>query len=422
LKNAGAGAMEEEMADKSTNAGKSIDRRSVLQAGAALAAAGPAVLRGARAEAQPQAGAPARLFAYTGAFTTEDRKGHGGGINVFRIDPASGAWTHEQLLEIVNPSFLAIDRGQRFLYSAHANGEEVSAYAIDKQTGHVNALNRQSCGGKNGVHLAIDPTGRWIVTANYNSGSVGVVPIQPDGTLGPRSDLVELKGEPGPDRVRQAGSHPHDVVFDPSGRFLAIPDLGLDRIFVFRLDAASGKLTPNDPPSVATRKRAGPRHIAFHPKMPFAYVVNELASTVAAYRFDAQRGSLQTIQILPSTPSSFTGEPSSAEIAVSPNGRVVYASNRCNNSIATFAVDQRAGTLTPVGWVPTHGNSPRFFCLDPAAKFLYAANADEGFGPPDEKNTDTIVQFTVNQANGTLTPTGQTVKTNSPCTIVFASV
>lgn len=410
------------MADKSTNGRKSVDRRSVLQAGAALAAAGPAVLRGAEAEAQPRAGAPARLFAYTGAFTTEDRKGHGGGINVFRIDPASAAWTHEQLLDIVNPSFLAIDRGQRFLYSVHANGEEVSAYAIDKQTGHVNALNRQSCGGKNGVHLAIDPTGRWIVTANYNSGSVGVVPIQPDGTLGPRSDLVELKGEPGPDRVRQAGSHPHDVVFDPSGRFLAIPDLGLDRIFVFRLDAASGKLTPNDPPSVATRKRAGPRHIAFHPRMPFAYVVNELASTVAAYRFDAQRGSLQTIQILPSTPSSFTGELSSAEIAVSPNGRVVYASNRCNNSIATFAVDQRAGTLTPVGWVPTHGNSPRFFCLDPAAKFLYAANADEGFGPPDEKNTDTIVQFTVNQANGMLTPTGQTVKTNSPCTIVFASV
>ena len=410
------------MADKSTNGGNSIYRRSVLQAGAALAAAGPAVLRERAAEAQPRAGAPARLFAYVGAFTTEDRKGHGGGINVFRIDPASGTWTHEQLLEIVNPSFLAIDRGQRFLYSVHANGEEVSAYAIDKQSGHISALNRQSCGGKNGVHLAIDPTGRWIITANYNSGSVGVVAIQPDGSLGPRSDLVDLKGEPGPDRVRQASSHPHDVVFDPSGRFVAIPDLGLDRIFVFRLDAASGKLTANDPPSVATRKRAGPRHIAFHPKMPFAYAVNELASTVAAYRFDPQRGSLQTIQILPATPSNFTGELSSAEIAVAPNGRFVYASNRCNNSIVVFAVDQRAGTLTPAGWVPTHGNSPRFFGLDPAARFLYAANADEGFGPPDEKNTDTIVQFSINQSTGALTPTGQIMKTNSPCTIVFASV
>jgi len=410
------------MADQSTAAGKSIDRRSVLQAGAVLAVVGPVVARGTQAEAQPRADTPARLFAYVGAFTTPDRKGHGGGINVYGVDPASGSWTHEQLLEIVNPSFLAIDRGQRFIYSVHADLDEVSAYSIDKRTGHVTTLNRQSCGGKNAVHLSIDPSGRWIITANYSAGSVGVVPIEKDGTLGPRSDLVDLKGEPGPDRVRQASSHPHEAVFDPSGRFVAIPDLGLDRVFLFRLDAASGKLSANDPPFVATRKRAGPRHIAFHPKMPFAYVVNELDSTVAAYRFDAQGGSLQTIQILPSTPSSFTGELSSAEIAVAPDGRFVYASNRCNNSIATFTVDERAGTLTPVGWVPTHGNSPRFFGLDPAAKFLYAANADEGFGPPEEKNTDTIVQFTINQATGTLTPTGQTIKTNSPCTIVFASV
>jgi len=401
---------------------KYINRRIMLKGGAVLAVAGPALLRGSYTEAQPRANRATGLFAYVGAFTTPERKGHGGGINVYRVDPTSGALSHEQLIEIVNPSFLALDRAQRFLYSVHADLDEVSAYAIDKQNGRITALNRQSCGGKNPVHLSIDPSGRWIITANYSAGSVGVVPIEKDGTLGPRSDLVDLKGEPGPDRVRQASAHPHHAVFDPSGRFVAIPDLGLDRVFLFRLDAASGKLTANDPPFVATRKRAGPRHIAFHPKMPFAYVVNELDSTVAAYRFDAQRSSLQTIQILPSTPSSFTGELSSAEIAVAPNGRFVYASNRCNNSIATFAVDQRAGTLTPVGWVPTHGNSPRFFGLDPAAKFLYAANADEGFGPPEEKNTDTIVQFTVNQATGTLTPTGHTIKTNSPCTIVFASV
>jgi 6-phosphogluconolactonase len=238
--------------------------------------------------------------------------------------------------------------------------------------------------------------------------------------LGPRADLVTLQGELGPDRVRQGSAHPHDTVFDPSGRFLAVPDLGLDRIFVLRLDATSGKLTLNDPPSVATRKRAGPRHIAFHAKMPFAYVVNELDSTVATYRFDPQRGSLQAIQVLPTTPSTYTGELSSSEVAVTPNGRFVYVSNRCNNSIASFAVDQSAGTLTPMGWAPTNANSPRFFCLDPAAKFLYAANADEGFGPPGEKNTDTIVQFDV-QADGALKPTGQVIKTNSPCTIVFAS-
>jgi 6-phosphogluconolactonase (cycloisomerase 2 family) len=417
--------MEREMAEASPVADRRldthlIDRRSVLQGAAAIAAAAPAVLRGRDAEAQPQAGSATAMFAYVGAFTTAQRKGHGGGINVYRVDPASSAWSHQQLLEIVNPSFLALDRAQRFLYAVHADLDEVSAYAIDKQTGHITALNRQSCGGKNPVHLALDPTGRWIVTANYTAGSVGVVPIEKDGTLGPRADLVTLKGEPGPDRVRQAGSHPHDAVFDPSGRFLAVPDLGLDRIFVFRLDAASGKLAPNDPPFVATRKRAGPRHIAFHPKLAFAYVVNELDSTVVTYRFDPQRGGLQAIQILPATPASYTGELSSSEIAVAPNGRFVYASNRCNNTVVSFAVDERAGTLTPIDWAPTHGNSPRFFCLDPAAKFLYAANANEGFGPPEEKNTDTIVQFSV-EANGTLKPTAQVIKTNSPCTIVFAS-
>jgi len=395
-------------------------RRIVLQAAAAMAAAGPAVLRG-RAEAQPRASGATALFAYVGAFTTPERKGHGGGINVYRVDPASGVWSHEQLLEIVNPSFLALDRAQRFLYAVHADLDEVSAYAIDKQTGRITALNRQSCGGKNPVHLSIDPTGRWIITATYAAGSVGVVPIEKDGTLGPRADLVTLQGEPGPDRVRQTSSHPHEAVFDPGGRFIAVPDLGFDRIFVFRLDAASGKLAPNDPPFVATRKRAGPRHIAFHPEMPLAYVVNELDSTVVTYRFDPQRGSLQAIQVLPSTPLSYTGELSSAEIAVAPDGRFVYASNRCNNSIASFTVDRGAGTLTPISWALTHANSPRFFGFDPAAKFLYAANADEGFGPPEEKSTDTIVQFSM-EANGELKPTGQTIKTNSPCTIVFTSV
>ena len=406
----------------STAADRRIDRRIVLRAAAALAAAGPAVLRGGHAGAQPRVTRPKALFAYVGAFTTPERKGHGGGINVYRVDPASGAWAHDQLLELVNPSFLALDRAQRFLYSVHADLDEVSVYAIDQQNGRITALNRQSCGGKNPVHLSIDPTGRWIVTANYSAGSVGVVPIEKDGTLGPRSDLVMLSGEPGPDGKRQTSSHPHDAVFDPSGRFIAVPDLGFDRIFVFRLDPASGKLTPNDPPFVATRAGAGLRHIAFHPKMPFAYVINELGSSVATYHFDAQRGSLHPIQIVPSTPPSYTGNNHGAEVAVAPSGRVVYASNRGHDSIGVFAVNARDGTLIPVGWAPTQAKSPRFFTLDPAAKILYAANADEGFSGQPQNTTDTIVPFRINQANGMLTPTGQIIRTNSPCTIVFAGV
>jgi 6-phosphogluconolactonase (cycloisomerase 2 family) len=409
------------MAEASADSGKpSIDRRIVLKAGAALATGGPVVLRRGHAQAQPRVNRVTALFAYVGAFTTPERKGHGGGINVYQVDPASGAWTHEQLLEIVNPSFLTLDRTQRFLYSVHADLDEVSAYAIDKQNGRITPLNRQSCGGKNPVHLSIDPTGRWIVTANYSAGSVGVVPIEKDGTLGPRSDLVNLPGEPGPDRKQQASSHPHDAVFDPSGRFIAVPDKGLDRIFVFRLDVAGGKLMPNDPPFIATRSGAGPRHIAFHPQMTLAYVINELGSSVTTYRFDPQRGSLQPIQILPSVPASYTGNNTGAEIAVAPSGRVVYASNRGHDSIAIFAVDRRSGTLTPLGWAATQAKSPRFFGFDSAAQILYAANADEGFS--DQQNTDTIVPFSVNQASGMLTPTGRVIKTNSPCTIVFASV
>ena len=399
-----------------------INRRVVLKASAALAAAGRTLLFDRNAIAQPGVSQATALFAYVGAFTTAERRGHGGGINVYRVDPSSGAWTHEQLLEIVNPSFLTLDPAQRFLYSVHADLDEISAYAIDKQNGHITALNRQSCGGKNPVHLSIDPTGRWIITANFGAGSVGVVLIEKDGTLGPRADLVGLPGERGPHRKEQASSHPHNAAFDPSGRFIAVPDKGLDRIFVFRLDAGTGKLTPNDPPFVATRAGAGPRHIAFHHNMPLAYVINELGSTVTTYHFDAQRGSLDPIQVLPSTPPSYTGDNVGAEIAVAPSGHVVYASNRGHDSIAIFAVDRDAGTLAPAGWAPTNAKSPRFFGLDPAGKILYAANADEGMGGRGQQNTDAIVPFRVNEADGMLTPTGQFIKVNSPCTIVFAGV
>ncbi len=267
------------MAKSSKPYGGRIRRRIVLQSAAALAIAGPAVLGGGKAGAQPRMNAPQSkvLFVYVGAFTTPERKGKGDGINVYRMDPSSGVWTHLQLVpNIVNPSFLALDREQRFLYSVHADLDEVSAYAIDKQTGQLTPLNRQSCGGKNPVYLAIDPTNRFIVTANYGAGSVGVVPIEKDGTLGARTDLAILPGEPGPNRKEQASSHPHDCPFDPAGRFILVPDKGLDRVFGFHLEAASGKLTPNDPPFVATREGAGPRHIAFQPAMPYAYVIDEL--------------------------------------------------------------------------------------------------------------------------------------------------
>jgi 6-phosphogluconolactonase (cycloisomerase 2 family) len=227
--------------------------------------------------------------------------------------------------------------------------------------------------------------------------------------------VQNLPGKPGPNRTQQASSHPHDVVFDPGGRFIAVPDKGLDRIFVFRLDTTGGKLVPNDPAFVETREGEGPRHIAFHPDLPLAYVINELGSSVTTYRFDPQRGTLEPIQILPSAPPSYTGDNTGAEIAVAPSGRFVYASNRGHNSIATFAVDWSSGALTPVSWTSTErpggSETVRFFSLDPTARMLYAANVD----------SDTIVPFAVDRGSGMLTPTGQIVHVNSPCTIAFAA-
>lgn len=383
-------------------------RRELLQSTAVLAAVGPAVL--AESQIPAQAAQPTEMFAYVGSFTTAQRKGHGDGINVYRMDPRTGVWTHVQHVpDLANPSFLAVDRQQRFLYSVHADLDEVSAYAIDKSSGLVTPLNKQSCGGKNPVYLTLDPTNRYVITANYTAGSVGVLPIEPDGTLGPRSDVVTLSGEPGPDRKEQTGSHPHNCPFDPAGRFIVVPDKGLDRIFVFRLHAATGKLVANNPPSVATRDGDGPRHIAFHPIEPYAYVINELGSTMTTYRYEAARGLLQAVQVLPTTPSTFTGNNTGAEVAVAPSGRFVYGSNRGHDSIVIFAVERSSGTLTPLDWVSTQGKTPRFFALDPAANFLYAANQD----------TDTVVTFRVNQRNGRLTATGQIIKVGSPCTIVF---
>jgi 6-phosphogluconolactonase (cycloisomerase 2 family) len=350
------------------------------------------------------------MFAYVGCYTSKDRNGHGEGISVYRVDPASGAWTLVQLVkDVVNPSWLTLDRGGRFLYSAHGDGEEATAFAIDKESGRLTPVNRQPTKGKNGVRLAVDGTNRFVVLANYSSGTVAVLPISADGSLGPLTDLVTLSGKPGPHRAEQAGSHPHDVVFDARGRLVVVPDKGFDVTFVFRLDPTSGKLAPATPPSVASRPGAGPRHLAFHPRKPYAYQINELDSTITTFRFDGDRGELKPLQVISTLPPSFTGNSTTSEIAVAPSGRFVYGSNRGHDTIAIFAVDEASGVLAPVAWESTQGKTPRFFALDPSGVFLYAANQD----------SDTIVTFRADQGTGKLTPAGHVVKTGSPSCIVF---
>jgi 6-phosphogluconolactonase len=374
---------------------------------ATLAADGLIARRDASAVESTGAAFPAS--AYIGCFTSTTRKASAKGISVFRIDQG-GDWTLQQTLETVpNPQFIAFDRAQKYLYSVHGDGTEVSSYAIDKPSGQIRFLNKQPTNGKNSTHLTPDPSNRYIVIGN--GPGVAVFPIKPDGSLAPFTDMVPAPGEVGPHRNQSAaGAHPHYVSFDPSGRFLVAPDRGVDRIHIYRLDGTTGKLAVNDPGFAKTRSGAGPRHLAFHPAKPFAYVCDELDSTVTAFGWDSERGELKPFQVIPTLPETFMGNNQPAEIQVAPSGNFVYVSNRGHDSIVTYGIDPANGRLALLGFEPTQGRTPRFFTLDPTGSLLYAANLE----------SDNIVTFRVDQKSGKLTPTGQVVQTGSPSCIIFA--
>ncbi|ELS51116.1 lactonase family protein [Streptomyces viridochromogenes] len=361
-----------------------------------------------------------RTVAYVGSRTTAAREGRGKGIEVYDVSPAGGDWTLLQTVELDNPTFLAVDRTQRYLYAVHGDFTYVSAYRIAPETRLLTPLGRQETGGRNPVHLAVDPSNRFLVVANHSSGTVATLPLLDDGGVGPVADVLSFPGTPGPHHTEQTGAKPHHVPFSPDGRFIVVPDKGLDRVFAVTLDAESGKLAPGPVPSVAAREMAGPRHIAFHSNLPYAYTIDELRSTVTAYRWDAERGALEALQIVSSTEPSMTGDSRGGEIAVSPDGRFVYASNRSGagdstpggpapDSIGIFAVSVRTGTLRPVEWTSTAGIRPRFFCFGPDGRRLYAAN----------ERSHTIVAFDIDRDSGRLRPTGQVVRTGSPVCVLF---
>ncbi|MBS1856400.1 MAG: lactonase family protein [Acidobacteria bacterium] len=377
-----------------------LTRRALLT-GAAASFAAPAL-------AQTRA---ARLFAYVGCYTTPERYARGDGIHVYRVDAGGSGWVPvERVGELVNPSFLAMRRDGRFLYAAHGDESYASAFAVEPASGRLTPLNRAASGGRNGVHLALDPAGRFLIVANYSSGSVGVLPVAADGRLSDAVHVAALPGQPGPHRVEQASSHPHQILFDPSGRFVVVPDKGLDRVFVFTFDRETGKLTPTVQGSAVARSGSGPRHGVFHPRLTVLWVLNEIGSTVTTYQWEAERGHLRPAQILSSLPADYTGENTAAEIALSRDARFLYCSNRGHDSIATFAVDPATGLLSAMAWTSSQGRTPRFITLDPAGRMLYAAN----------EQSDTIVPFRVDEGSGRLTPAGAAVSNASPVTIVFA--
>jgi 6-phosphogluconolactonase len=392
-----------------------IARRRLVQAGAAasvLALSGVVPLPAFSAEPAPRPQAlkgKKPMFAYVGSRTTRERNAHGDGISVYQVDTQTGALTLVQLVkDLVNPSFLALSANGERLYTVHGDQSDISAFKVDKASGTLTFINRQSTEGKNPVHLALDPTGRYVVVSNHIGASLAVLPIAADGSLEPLTQLVHLEGPIGPHRVEQKQSKPHFNPFDPTGRFVIVPDKGLDRTFSFRFE--NGQLTPAATPFVVSREGAGPRHIAFHPDGRYAWVVNELDSTVTAYAYDAANGSLEPRQVLSTLPDTYTGNSRASEIEVDRTGRFVYASNRGDDTIAVFGIDASNGHLRFVGAVPTQGKTPRYITSTPDGRYLYALNED----------SDTIVAFSIDAQSGHPTPTGFVAQSGSPVCMIFS--
>jgi 6-phosphogluconolactonase len=351
-------------------------------------------------------------FAYTGCRTTKERGARGEGINVFRVDQGTGAWSHVQLVkDLVNPSFLAFDRAQRFIYAVHGDFSEISAFRVDHETGNLTLINQQSTGGKNPVALVPDQSNTFMIVANYATSSLAVLRFRDDGGLEPLTQLLQLPGAGGPHKTDQTASHPHHLVYDPTGRFLIVPDKGVDRIFTVEVGSGVPELKLAEPGFVATRPGSGPRHASFHPRLPIVYVNYELDSSLSVNQYDQAAGRITPIQVVPSTPDTFVGANTSAEIEVEPSGRFIYISNRGSDLIGAYSIDTSSGRVGPIGWTPSGGRGPRFMKIDPSGTLLHAAN----------ELTNTIVTFKIDHESGILLPTGHVIETGSPTCIAFAT-
>ncbi len=340
------------------------------------------------------------------------------GIHCYRLNRETGELTKVAATTgVKNPSFLALHPNGKFVYAvseiADFSGGRtggVVAFAFDAGTGKLTRLNAQPSGGDGPCHVVVDRTGKCVLVANYGGGSVSSIPIQADGQLGPPGSRFQHEGSSITDR--QKGPHAHSINVDPANRFAVAADLGLDKVLVYRLDSNMARLTPHDPPSTSVPPGSGPRHFAFHPSGKFAYVINELSSTVTALSFDAEHGRLTPLQTISTLPEGFEGSNSTAEVQVHPSGRFVYGSNRGHHSLAIFAVDPDTGRLTVVGHQSTGGETPRNFGVDPTGEFVLAAN----------QQTNNVVVLRVDPKSGKLTPTGHEIQVTKPVCVKFLAV
>lgn len=327
------------------------------------------------------------------------------------MDSRTGELSYvETVPGIVNPSFLVADADGRNLYAVseveNPDDQEdscITAFAINPASGGLKFLNKRPTHGFLSCHLAIDRSGKFVIVANYETGNLAFYPLTKDGGAGEALTVIQHHGRSQYPSL-ETGPHAHAVKIDRNNRFLYVPDLGMDKVMIYRLDTDSGTLEANDPPFAAVAAGAGPRHFDFSPDNHFAYVINETNSTVTAFAWDEHSGSLDEIQTISTLPSDFSGTNYCADIHVSASGKFLYGSNRGHDSIAIFEVDRGNGKISLIGHESTQGKTPRNFTIDPTGKFLLAANQD----------SDNIVSFRIDPESGFLKPTGQIVAVPNP--------
>lgn len=350
---------------------------------------------------------------YIGTYTGQNSEG----IYAFQVDARTGeVVTVGCVAQVTHPSFLALHPSGRFLYAvsevsatpADPTAGAVVTFAVDRPSGRLSRLNAQSSGGEGPCHLTVDRTGRHVLVANYGGGSVAVLPIRPDGLLGEATCVIRHSGSSvHPQRQRQP--HVHSVNLSPDNRHALVADLGIDRILVYRFDAAKGTLETPAAHTFAAPPGSGPRHLAFHPDGRHVLALNELSSRLMLLEFDPQNGHLTLRQSVSTLPEGFPGSNTTAEVAVHPNGRFVYASNRGHDSLAVFRLDVAASGLQLIQHVTTGGRTPRHFSLDALGRQLWAAN----------QASHSVVRFQVDPASGRLEPLGEPLKVGNPVCIRF---
>lgn len=367
---------------------------------------------------------------YIGTYTGGGSKG----IYLSRLDQATGSLSQPVCVaETPSPSFLSVHTDGKHLYAVNEtsqfHGEKtgsVTAFAIDSKTGGLSQLNQQPSAGMSPCHLVVDRSGRFVLVANYSSGTVAVLPIGKEGQLEKPAWVIQHEGS-SVNKRRQEGPHAHGVYLDNANRFVFVPDLGLDRVQVYGFEPSTGSLLSTVPAgggagigrgeatrvgpyqSVELKPGAGPRHMAFDPRERFAFVINELNSTLTVFEFNPTRATLTERQTVSTLPVDFTGASSTAEVVMHPSGRFIYGSNRGHDSLAVFKVNEKSGELALIEHESTQGKTPRHFAIDPSGRWLLAANQD----------SNTIVSFHIDAQSGKLEPAGSRIEVGKPVCLVF---